>query len=153
MVEAWRITKAAYLDEAFSGRGARLRGGRFNSEGIPMVYTAGSLSLAVLEVLANLPSNRHLRLHRVIPVCFKEDLMEVLALEELPEDWRVSPIPPKVQALGDRWAASERSLVLRVPSAVVPAEPNYLINPLHAALSQMEIGEARTLDIDPRLLR
>ncbi len=153
MIEAWRITKAKYLDEAFSGRGARLRGGRFNSEGAPMVYTAGSLSLAVLEVLANLPSNRHLRLHRAVSVRFSEDVVEVLRAEDMPEGWRATPVPPSIQALGDRRASSARALVLRVPSAVVPAEHNYLINPLHPDASQIQTGEARTLDIDPHLVR
>ena len=152
MIETWRITKTKYVDDALSGRGARMRGGRFNSEGTPLVYTAGSLSLAVLEVLAHLPSDRHLRQHRVVPVRFSEDLVEQLYQEDLPNDWRATPAPSSTQALGDAWVSSKRSLALRVPSAVVPAEPNYLINPLHPDVAEIDMGEARPLDIDPRLM-
>lgn len=127
--------------------------GPFNSEGTPLVYTAGSLSLAVLEVLAHLPSDRHLRQHRVVPVRFGEDLVERLRQEDLPDDWRATPVPPSTQALGDEWSAAKRSLALCVPSAVVPAEANYLINPLHPDAAEIDVGEARPLDIDPHLVK
>ncbi|MBC8006624.1 MAG: RES domain-containing protein, partial [Prolixibacteraceae bacterium] len=45
---------ARYAGTAFSGEGARLYGGRWNRKGVPMVYTAGSQSLAMLKCLCKM---------------------------------------------------------------------------------------------------
>lgn len=151
MIHAWRIVKEKYADSAFSGEGARLGGGRFNSIGIPVVYTAESLALAELEILVNLPSDRLLGSYVAFRVSFDEGLVMSLQKDKLPTDWRSDPAPTAVCALGDEWVRGGESLVLDVPSAVVPAEHNYLIDPHHAAMSQLEIRGPLDPDIDPRL--
>lgn len=156
-ITAWRIVQTRYLDGAdeeagrgaFSGEGARLYGGRWNSPGLPVAYTAGSRSLALLEVLVNLGEPRLLRQYLLIAATFNSDLVETL--DDLPDDWRFYPAPRSTQKLGDAWVWDTRSPVLRVPSVVVPAEWNYVINPRHPGFSALEIGVPEVLDVDERL--
>lgn len=156
-VTAWRITQARYLDgadaaagrAAFGGEGARRYGGRWNPRGVPVAYAAGSRALALLEVLVHLGAAQLLGRYLLIPASFDESFVETL--DALPEGWRAHPAPHATQSVGARWVEAARSPVLRVPSVVVPAEPNYLVNPRHPDFSQIEIGAPEALDVDPRL--
>jgi RES domain-containing protein len=136
---------------AFSGEGAEEYGGRFNSVGIPIVYTSESVSLATLELLAKAGGRQRLSGRVVLPVTFEESQGIALDEEDLPEGWDDRPYGPASQQVGDKWIQSEESLVLRVPSVVVPEEHNYLINPEHPEFEELEIGEPRPLNVDPRL--
>lgn len=155
---AWRITLARYAETAFDGEGARRYGGRFNSPGTSVIYVSSSLALAMLEVLVHVDRSRAMVGHVARPVTF--DSGDVLALERdtLPERWD-APVPPlAVQELGDLWVASKASLLLRVPSVLLPgdvlgSEHNYLINPLHDHFSRLRIGTACKLTFDERLFR
>lgn len=148
---AWRITSEKYADTAFSGKGAEEYGGRFNSVGTPVVYTSESISLATLELLAKAGKRRRLSGRVVLPAAFDEKRVIVYEKEDLPEGWDARPYGPASQQVGDQWVESEASAVLRVPSVVVPAEHNYLINPRHPEFEELEIGEPRPLAPDPRL--
>ena len=134
---------------AFSGEGARLYGGRWNSRGVPVAYAAGSRSLALLEVLVHLGVPRLLRQYLLIPVTFARDDVETLG--DLPEDWRAHPAPRSTQQAGDAWARNAISPLLQVPSVILPTEPNYLVNPHHPDFSALEIGVPEVLDVDERL--
>lgn len=147
-LSAFRIVKRKFAHGAFSGTGARLYGGRWNSIGTPMVYTAGSLSLAVLEWrvhLAQWPPPPLL----IVQVQFEESL--VWAPARFPAGWDRFPALPSVAAFGDRWINSLRSVILRVPSAVVPGEWNYLLNPKHPEFGKLLIGRPRLFRPDRRL--
>ena len=67
--------------------------------------------------------------------------------------WRELAAREQLQAIGSKWAKSGSSAVLAVPSAVIPAERNYLLNPLHLAFAQIEIGEPQTFITDLRLIK
>lgn len=151
MVRGWRIVKKKYVDSAFSGEGARRAGGRFNSPGHPVVYTSESLALAQLEILVNLPTERLLASYVAFRAEIPDEDLKTLNREELSENWRQSPAPDSVKKIGDRWIQSETSLALRVPSAVVPAEENILVNPNHSAFEKMEIEGPFDPEIDNRL--
>lgn len=151
MTRVWRIVKEKYAGEAFSGEGARRAGGRFNSPGRPVVYTSESLALAELEILVNLPTDRLLSSYVGFRAEIPEAHVATLDRDELPEGWRTSPAPEPVRAIGDRWLRSEGSLALRVPSAVVPAEDNVLINPRHPAFGEVETEGPFDPEIDDRL--
>jgi RES domain-containing protein len=84
-----------------------------------------------------------------IPVRIAEPLIEIA--HSLPGDWRQLPAPPSTRELGSRWAVETRSVVLRVPSAVVEGEFNYLLNPRHPDFARLEIGEPQRFSFDPRL--
>lgn len=151
MNECRRLVHERYVRTAFDGEGARRAGGRFNSKGTPVVYTADSLALAMLEVSVHLPSYRQLLARAAIPVRFDERHVEDVG--ELAAGWNATPVPPAVQIIGDRWQRSGRSLVLRAPSAIVPRAFNYVINPEHPDFGEIEIGEPEHLEIDARLFK
>lgn len=145
----WRITTRRFADQAFSGEGARLYGGRWNRVGQSVIYTAESRSLALLEMLVQ---DEPLRARYVlIPAHLPETVsMEVLDNSVLPRDWRTPAGRQALQSLGGEWLRQSRSCVLAVPSAVVPAELNFLINPLHPDFKRISVGEPESLETDMR---
>jgi RES domain-containing protein len=149
----WRIYKPKHAATAFTGEGARLFGGRFNSKGVAVVYTAGSASLAAMEMLVHLQATDLLAEYRICPVEFDDALVRTLDPADLPRGWRRSPPPAGVQAVGDAWVAAADSAVLRVPSAVVDPEHNYLLNPSHPDFAKVVIGKPRRFLFDPRLVK
>lgn len=151
MPTAWRIVKTRHVAEAFDGEGARRFGGRWSSPGTAVVYTASSQSLAALELLVHLQASQILDSYSVIPVTFEEHLIEVAELGALPADWRQSPVPITVQAIGDQWVEEQRSVVLRVPSVIIPVERNFLLNPAHRDFAVVTVGAASSFQFDPRL--
>lgn len=152
MITAYRITKRRFQESAFTGEGARLGGGRFNSVGVPAVYVASSLPLALLEVLTGLNRHRRLDPYVYFEVRFKEQHVMDLDLKQLPANWADAPAPKTVRALGDAWLRAGRSLALRVPSAVLPQERNYVLNPAHEAAAALAVAGPKPVTIDPRLL-
>jgi len=150
---AWRIVQAHLAAEAFSGEGAKNFPGRWNHRGTAMVYAAGSLSLAVLEMLVHLGAAESLRRYISFTVKFEESLCRDFPPKDLPADWAADPPPDSARALGTAWAKNNASLVLAVPSAVIRSETNYLINPGHPDFSGLEIGPARPPAFDQRFSR
>jgi RES domain-containing protein len=153
MAEAWRIVKKRHVRLAFDGEGARRYGGRWNSPGTSVVYASQSRALCLLEVLAGIRSVTLIKAYLIIPIRFDDSLATRVEPRVLPAEWRQSPPPPSTQQIGDRWAEEQRSVILRVPSSIVPDESNYLINPAHPDFVRMEIGAPEELSIDSRLLR
>ena len=152
MIRAWRIVKTRYSSDAFSGEGARLYAGRWNSSGVAMVYTAGSKSLATLELLVHLHNTSTLPSFSICPVDFDDSLVELIDPAKLPRDWQQSPSPISLQTIGDDWISRGSSVVLRVPSAVIESENNYLINPTHTHFRKLVIGSMEVFKLDPRLI-
>jgi RES domain-containing protein len=150
IVTVWRIVKKRHISSAFDGEGARVNGGRWNSVGVPAVYTAGSISLAMLEMLVH-EEPPLVSSYSVIPVKFDGALVENVKVSSLPPNWNAYPAPAAVVKIGDEWLRSRRGVVLRVPSAVVASESNYLLNPMHKEFSAIVIGDPENLPIDPRL--
>lgn len=152
-ITAWRISAARYAETAFSGEGAKQYGGRFNSVGVPLVYTSGSLALATLELLARIRRRQRLVDRVCLSVTFDEDDVLAYGASDLPDGWDARPYGAASQRVGDAWVRSQSSLVLRVPSVVVPRESNYLINPRHPDVDRLEIGAPEPLDPDPRITK
>lgn len=153
MIEAWRITKRRYSGKAFDGEGARLYGGRWNSVGRAVVYASETRALGMLEVLTGLQGTTTVVDYVAIPVRFDETLVTDVTPDELPDGWDARPPGGASQRVGDAWLDTADSPVLRVPSVVVPAESNFLINPVHPGFAEIEIGSAEELNLDPRFLR
>ena len=151
MITAFRIYKPKYAASAFTGEGARVYGGRFNSKGTAVVYLAGSVSLAALEMLVHLTSSGILESYSLNAVHFDEALVKDVSPHDLPPDWSANVPPVAAQRIGDAWVAGGDSAVLRVPSAVVPSESNYLLNPAHPDLAGVVIDRSVPFKFDPRL--
>jgi RES domain-containing protein len=147
----WRLAREAHRE--LDGEGARLYGGRWNSSGRPVVYTSATLSLAALELLVH-----------VDPEDLPDDLV-ALGVEVpdrawevgvrpvgFPEDWREVPNHPGCRRVGDEWLDEGATLVLRVPSAVVPQEENVLLNPRHPDAADVRVISAERFRFDRRLV-
>ena len=152
-IRVWRITHERYADSAFDGTGAETYGGRFNSVGTRVVYTAESLSLALLELLVRVNRRERLGSYVSIPAEIDERFVRTVRTDELPAEWDAIPAPPAVRDIGDSWIRAADSLALRVPSLVVHDEWNYLINPAHRKFGDVSIGDAIPIGIDRRLTR
>ena len=151
MPEAWRIVKAKHATTAFSGEGAAKTGGRWNSRGVPAFYASSTQSLAALETLVHLNPPVSIR-YAAFRIQFDDARIEEVLLTSLPADWQVEPPPPSTQAMGDVWVREARSAVLEVPSILIPAESNYLLNPAHPDFKHITIGKPVPFAFDPRLL-
>lgn len=136
------------------GEGARLYGGRWNSEGIPVVYTSSTLSLAALELLVHIDPDElpgdlvALRLESPHPPSQRS-----IAVEDLPRGWNRRPNHPACRAAGDAWASRAETALLSVPSAVIPEEENVLLNPNHPEAIRFRVEAKRPFELDARLLR
>lgn len=146
---AWRIIRPAYADNPLSGEGAALAGTRWNSIGIRMGYASTSRPLAVLEMLVHMVKGKTPMDAVLIPIEIP-DLM-IAGVPELPEGWNAYPHRPESRQIGDRWIAEASSLAMFIPSAILPAERNILINPEHVQFSQIRIGEPEPHAFDKRL--
>lgn len=147
----WRLCANKYAASAFNGEGARLFGGRWSPRGVAAVYTAESRALAMVEVLANVDERE--RLFDLAWVLIRADVAAA-AIEQpkrFPETWRQYPRATATQDFGGKWAREGRTVALRVPSAIVPGEFNFLLNPLHPDFPQVKIGKPEPLAFDPRL--
>lgn len=149
MLYGYRLVKKKWAREAFTGEGARLFGGRWNSRGYPCVYLAGSESLAMLEVMVHLDAHALLRQYRLFRVAIPDTELDHLAKGDLPDNWRDELAPEETALLGNRWLEEEPAgLALSVPSVIVPRELNYLLNPGHPDFQDL-VGQAEELDFDP----
>jgi RES domain-containing protein len=152
-MKLFRIAKEQHAGD-LSGMGARLYGGRWNHKGVAVVYASESRALAALEYLVHVPMSSIPRdlemMELVIP---KRIIPENIDPAGLPPKWRKYPPPQSLATLGSNWVHSNRSLLLRVPSAVVENEFNVLINPKYEDLKRIRtIGPVR-FEFDSRLLK
>lgn len=133
-----------------AGKGAAYGRSHWNCKGTEAVYTSSSIALAVLEIMVNLTPP-------VFPnyECWRVEVpySTVLTIqpEDLPAGWRERPYKTFVQTLGDSWLV--RSPVVSVPSAVIPQERNYLLNPHHPSYPVTSWVRVKDFDFDPRLVR
>ena len=151
MVTAWRIVRPEFAADAFSGEGAAENAGRWHSAGTRVVYVSQNVALATLEVFVHMRKRRILPTYAVIRCSIPEEIIEMVDVSRLPENWYESPAPPELQKIGDLWMQSRSSAVLKVPSAITKLEFNYLLNPAHKDFHLIEIDEPRTYRFDLRL--
>lgn len=148
----YRICSFRYhLD--LSGRGAELHGGRWNSKGLPALYTADSRALAMAEVAVHLPIGAIANNYQIVTLEFPDDELTILPKGTSPETWRSFPYDPKTQLLGDEFLRSNKHLALKVPSAVVDGGFNIIFNPIHQAFKKLEVFEAKPFMFDIRFLK
>jgi RES domain-containing protein len=150
-VLVWRITRSVHAAYPLSGEGAARAGNRWNSRGVRIGYTSTSRPLAVLEMLVHVSCEGVPDDVVLIPI----DVPSVLIteLETPPKDWNALPFGDRGRQAGDTWAREKKSAALLVPSVVLPAERNLLINPLHPEFTQVKIHAPEFHAIDRCLLR
>lgn len=155
-MKVYRIERDKYLDTTLQGVGAALTEGyRWNSLNTYLVYTAESRALATLEVSVHLDFAEDLPSDRFYVEIEIPDDIEILELsiDELPENWDSKPPILETQFIGDDFVSQNNAAVLKVPSAIVPPEFNYLINPRHPDSKKIKVISEQRLQFDNRFNR
>lgn len=152
-MEAFRLSREKYAG-ILSGKGAAIKGARWNSVGVEMIYTAANRSLAMAEVsvhltLATLPDD-----YLMLTVYLPDDIsIQKLTEKNLPPDWNAFPHPNSTQAVGDKFVAENKYCVLQTPSAVTRGDFNLLINPHHSEFSKIKIIASDKFPFDKRIFK
>ena len=149
----WRLCRAPYAADAFSGEGARRFAGRWNSRGVPMAYCSSSLALAAIELFVHLePNLQPSDLVSIAAELPQGEPARTVELAELPKAWWEDDYDP-LRELGDSWIRAKTSLAMMVPSAPLHLEWNVLVNPLHPALKKLKIDPPQPFHFDARMFR
>ena len=152
MASAWRIVRASREKTAFTGEGPWRYGGRWNSPGVRVVYVSEHQSTAAFEVFVNRMPFILKEAYKAFHLEWPDSLIELFPVRNLPANWRVFPPPIETTEIGDRWVEEGRSAVLALPSAISPADTNFLVNPEHRDFKRIRIASPIDFDFDPRLL-
>ncbi len=147
----FRLSKSIYSRD-LSGKGAEKTGGRWNSKGFALIYSSDSRALCTTEIAVHTPLGN-------LPVDYFISSIEIpdhikikeIPVTTLPKDWNNFPHSHSTQKVGDVFILEEKFLVLKVPSAVVQGEYNYLINPNHPQIKLIKIKNVESFNFDKRL--
>jgi RES domain-containing protein len=144
----YRITLAKYAGTLFaSGNPAR-----WNSKDVKVIYTAGSRSLACLENVVHRSALGLRESFRTISIEIPDNVeIEEIKVSDLHRNWREYSQYPYTQKIGDEWSKGALTAVLKVPSAIIPEEHNYLINPLHKDYNRIKYLGNEPFDFDERI--
>jgi len=152
MVQVWRLVKRSRMETAFDGEGAFRFGGRWNSKGHRLVYASSTLALALLEILVHIDPSRAIPELLAVPIKMPESMVAQGPYSTLDRIGSGLPWPLKrTRQIGDDWLSAAEQPALKVPSAIVPVENNYLLNPAHPDFARCRIGEPEPLPVDTRL--
>jgi RES domain-containing protein len=151
LIPVWRICRPNYAASAFDGLGAKITGGRWNPQGIPMVYSSQSLALAAMECFVNLNTVGSVSLISIKAEIPGTVAIREVRIDELPGVWRAAEALEATQEIGREWIENASSAVLSVPSALIPEDRNYLLNPAHRDFKRIRIGKPRPFSFDPRM--
>lgn len=149
----FRLSRAKYANQ-LNGKGAAKSGNRWNSKGTEIIYTAESRALAMAEVavhlqLTNLPQD-FVMLEIEIP---ENLVVGEIDTSDLDDNWSDNPPHLNSQKLGDLFIQSGATCILRVPSAIVPGDFNYLMNPHHPNFPSIYLHKIVKFPFDNRLLK
>lgn len=137
----------------WSGTGAMLLGGRFNSPGRAVIYAGSTFAGAMLDVLVHAQIGKVPRTYGWVGADVPPDMtIERLSAAQLPEGWD-SSAPHVARAVGDAWLGEQRSAVLLVPSVIARVEWNALVNPLHPDAARIVTSEPQPVIWDERLFK
>ncbi len=146
----YRLVRSLYKDD-FSGQGAFLYGGRWNSKGIYALYGSEHISLAALEIIVNYDKSslRLLPAYHLIEMNIPDAMVMEIDHSALKKKWSIDF--EYSQYIGDQFLQSKAALAVKIPSAVIPEESNFLINPLHEHFKKITIKATKEYDLDKRL--
>jgi len=148
----YRLAHFKYRND-LSGKGAELAGGRWNSKGLALLYTGENIALCAAEVAVHIPFGIMPDYYVLQFIQLPKTKIETIKTNTLPKDWMKIPYLSETKTIGDGFVKKEKSLVLKVPSAVIPYEFNYLINPNHSKFKSIELLETKPFEFDTRLFK
>lgn len=150
-MEVYRLTREKFSRQ-LSGKGAALKGARWNSPGMELIYTAANPSLAMAEVavhmsLATIPDD-----YVMMTIFIPDDIsLKKIRVSDLPLNWNAFPSPFSTSAVGDRFLLAGKYCVLQIPSAVTQGDHNFLINPAHPDFKKIKIIAREKFPFDKRI--
>jgi len=149
----YRLSKQKYADD-LSGIGAEIAGGRWNHKGTRVLYSSDSRALCAAEIAVHTPIGLIPKDYVLITIEVPDEIfVQEVKPKELPENWRDFPCVGVTQKIGDKFIKERISLVLKVPSAVVQGDFNYLINPSHQDFNRIKIKNKELFNFDTRLFK
>lgn len=147
----YRLAIVAYKTD-LSGNGCKIYGGRWNTPGFAAIYTAENISLSVLEILVNTDKNNIPPTYYLLKLHIPDDLpVKKINASKLKDKWYNDF--EYSQFIGSNFLRSGKEVLMKVPSAVVKEEHNFLLNPSHADFKKITITESTPFDFDIRLLK
>ncbi len=152
-MEAFRLARERFA-KSLSGKGAAIKGARWNSVGVELIYTASNRSLAMAEVavhftFATLPSD-----YMMVTISIPDDIaMQEVERKDLPSNWNEFPHPSSTQIFGDKFVAENKYCILRIPSVVTQGDYNLLINPNHPDFSKIKTISIEKFPFDKRIFK
>lgn len=152
-MEVFRLSREKFA-LPLSGKGAAIKGARWNSAGVEMIYTASNRSLAMAEVavhltLATLPDD-YVMMTIDIPDSIKAFQ---ITDDELPANWNDFPYSRSTQKIGDEFIQGNRFSIMIIPSAVTKGDHNVLINPHHSDFTVISVVKIEPFPFDRRIFR
>jgi RES domain-containing protein len=144
----YRLASPNYAND-ISGEGASLYGGRWNSVGIKALYASQNISLCILEILVRTEKKINPPGYQLVTIELPEANMTTIDLSRLKPGWKQHI--EYTQWIGEEFLKEDKSLVMRVPSAIVEKENNFLVNPLHKDFNLVKTISIEALDLDNRL--
>lgn len=152
-MEAYRLAREKFA-KTLSGKGAAMKGARWNSIGVELIYSASNRSLAMAEIavhltLATLPSD-----YVMLTIYIPDDIsLKKINESDLPIGWNNFPHPASTQAIGDEFVAANKYCVLQIPSSVTQGDYNFLINPNHPDFKRIKIISTTPFPFDKRIFK
>ena len=150
-MKVYRISKCEYIED-LEGTGAARYPGRWNSKGTYILYTAATPSLALLESVVHI-SNIAISSYCMICLDIPENKIKTIDSSELPANWFTNPPIDVLKQIGDSFIKENKFLALKIPSAIMPEENNYLLNPAHPDFKKVLTVYVRNIPIDERFLK
>ena len=152
-MQVYRLCRKKFATP-FNGKGAAIKGARWNSIGVEIIYTAANRSLAMAEVavhfsLGTLPSD-YIMMEIFIPDNIS---LKKLNVADLPSDWNLFPYSSKSQQTGDQFVLENKYCVLQIPSAVTAGDFNILINPNHPQFPKIKVVDTYAFPFDKRIFK
>jgi RES domain-containing protein len=152
-MEVYRLSREK-LSSPLSGVGAAIKGARWNSVGIEMIYTAANRSLAMAEVAVHFSISTIPEDYVMVTIYIPDDIsMKKIDVSELPPNWNAFPHPQSTQVFGDKFILENRYCVFQIPSSVTQGDYNLLINPNHVEFKRISIIDIRKFSFDQRLFK
>ena len=145
----YRLTTGKFAKD-ISGTGARINGGRWNPAGLAGLYTSQYISLAILEILVRATKNTAPDSYTLTSFEVSDNSIYLVQLKKLKKEWKYDL--RYTQGIGEDFLNEKQSLCLQVPSAIVPQEHNFLLNPLHPDFRKVKIVGSELLELDKRLI-
>lgn len=146
----YRLTRTKFAND-LSGEGARLFSARWHKKGTTCIYTAENRSLAILEYSVNITEDDIPRALSMVSIQVPEKNILEIHRNELPGDWHLSPVPLSTKDFGTNLLESLKAAVIKIPSAVIPEEFNYILNPKHPDAALFKIMDIRDFVYDIRI--